>query len=92
MTMFEKLRDRGRKREPMNSGPTPLATLDAEDLHKFREQRRTIADQARLLAMLQVCYNSFLVDVQAKYKVPETISVNIQTGEIREVEVEKPDV
>lgn len=89
--MFEKLRNRGRDMEPSKSGPAPLATLDAGDLRKFQEQRKVIADQARLLAMLQVCYNTFLTDVQAKYSVPESISVNIQTGEIREVQLERTD-
>ena len=90
--MFEKLRNRGRDMEPSKSGSAPLATLDAADLQKFRNQRKIISDQAGLLAMLQVCYNSFLVDVQAKYNVPETISVNVQTGEIREIQPEKTDV
>jgi hypothetical protein len=89
--MFKKLLNRGQNMQSSKSGPAPLATLDAGDLRRFREQRKVIADQARLLAMLQVCYNTFLTDVRAKYSVPENISVNIQTGEIREIQPEKTD-
>ena len=71
------------------TGPKPLATLDAGDLRKFQEQRKMIADQARLLAMLQVCYNTFLANIQVKYRVPENISVNVQTGEVYEIQPEQ---
>lgn len=87
MTMMDRLR--GLKSENLESGQTVLATLDAADLRKFKEQRKMIADQARLLAMLQVCYNSFLASLQAKYGVPEAIFVNVQTGEVHKAEVEK---
>lgn len=89
--MFEKLRDRGRNLMSEQENSKLLATLDAADLQKFRNQRKIIADQAGLLTMLQVCYTSFLADIQAKYNVPETISVNIQTGEVREVQPEQTD-
>lgn len=93
--MFDKLRKLGRTMQsPKLSGPDPtvLATLDAGDLRNFQEQRKVIANQARLLAMLQVCYNTFLTSIQAKYKVPESISVNIQTGEVREIKSEEANV
>lgn len=90
--MFEKLRNRGRNLMPGQDNSKPLATLDAGDLRKFQEQRKIIADQSRLLAMLQTCYSIFLTEVQAKYNVPANISVNIKTGEVREIQQEPSNV
>lgn len=105
--MYEKLQvnenglglNRVRDMEPLepdsaSSKPDPavLATLDTGDLHKFQEQRRIVSDQAKLLSMLRACYTSFLTDIQAKYDVPENISVNMQTGEVRKVQSEETDV
>lgn len=90
--MFDKLRNRRKNLMPKSVDSKPLATLDAGDLRKFQEQRKVIGDQARLLSMLQMCYTSFLADVQVKYNVPEAISVNIQTGEVREALPEQTDV
>lgn len=92
MTKMSKLLNRKHNSGTSKTGSAPLAVLDAADLRKFKEQRRIMSDQGRLLTMLQVCYNSFLIDIQAKYKVPEDISVNLQTGDIHKAIVEHPDV
>ncbi len=92
MKLLKKLRKTGKKIGSMTSSRKPLATLDAADLRRFQDQRKVLAAQGRLLAMLQVCYNAFLVEIQAKYKVPEDISVNVQTGEVYKIEEETPNV
>ena len=90
MTILDTLRGKGSK--PVKSNPPALATLDRVDLSKFREQRKITADQARLLVMLQVCYNSFLAELQAKYKVPGDLSINTQNGEIYKAKKEQKNV
>lgn len=92
MKMLKKLLNGGRDAMPEQDNVKTLATLDADDLRKFQSQRQTIADQARLLAMLQSCYTTFMANVQAKYNVPANISVNVKTGDLREVQPEQASV
>jgi len=89
MAFLDKFREKSSK--PVTRSRPVLATLDARDLRLFTEQRKTIGEQGRLLAMLQVCYNSTLAELKAKYKISGDIDVNTVNGEVHRAATEKSD-
>ena len=64
----------------------PVATLNAKDRHRLREQQRIIRDAQMTLSMLNCSYKVLWVDIRKRYELPVSFEMDEKTGEIFAVE------
>ena len=63
-----------------------MAILSEPDFLKYKEQKRLIDDHLKVLSMLNSCHKQFLWNIREKYKLPEKIQIDLETGKVYKIE------
>ena len=64
----------------------PVAKLNAQDMHRFKQQQRIIRDAQMSLSMLNCSYRALWLDIRTRYELPDQFEMDEKTGEIFAVE------
>ncbi len=60
----------------------PLATLEESELRKVKEQKRLLDDAVMIASMMQCSHRVLWASLRDKYKLPENIELDEESGEI----------